>query len=353
MPRKIHFFLWRFRKFHIDLSIFRPWGCGLPRGGRVVHQETVSLSPDLDDPAGPSLFPWVLSRNHKPNFPQRLSPEREGGVDYSRAAALSVAATAPPQLLTGPQHPVRPELVPECLAFDSPRKRRPAAAAFRCRRSSAIAASSAEFRGPSTVWRWSRPPRRLRAEGSRCRWRRPKSGWRRRCKWWGAWEVDAAGGNFQRFSSQPYQLSKRPGCFLITTISMAGTLSGWLALLPWDLIEPILTEALGEEERKYRKSFSLRWSMRQISPFSCCWHVPAAPPSFPWTHSQMREVTLCCIYDPLNQSGRGKPSMCLVESRIKPSSSAARNYLPFIHPSTHPTALCPFISFHPSLWNQD
>lgn len=30
VPRKMHFFLWRFRKFHVDLSIFRPWGCGLP-----------------------------------------------------------------------------------------------------------------------------------------------------------------------------------------------------------------------------------------------------------------------------------------------------------------------------------
>lgn len=104
----------------------------------MVHQESVSLSPDLDDPAGPSLFPWVLSRNHKPNFPQRLSPEREGGVDYSRAAALSVAATAPPQRLTGPRHPVRPELAPECLAVRlrpetaAGSRRVPLPALFRC-----------------------------------------------------------------------------------------------------------------------------------------------------------------------------------------------------------------------------
>ena len=32
VPRKMHFFLWRFRKFHVDLSIFRPPGCGLSRG---------------------------------------------------------------------------------------------------------------------------------------------------------------------------------------------------------------------------------------------------------------------------------------------------------------------------------
>lgn len=70
-----------------------------------MHQETLSLSPGLDDSAGP---PWprsVLSRNHKRDFPLRLSPEREGGVDYTRAVALSVvAATASLSTLTGPRH---------------------------------------------------------------------------------------------------------------------------------------------------------------------------------------------------------------------------------------------------------
>lgn len=42
--------------------------------------------------------------------------------------------------------------------------------------------------------------------------------------------MDAAGGNFLRFSSQPYPLSKRPGCFLSATISMALTFSGQLTL---------------------------------------------------------------------------------------------------------------------------
>lgn len=42
--------------------------------------------------------------------------------------------------------------------------------------------------------------------------------------------MDAAGGNLLRFSSQPHHLSKRPGCFLIATISMALTFSGQLTL---------------------------------------------------------------------------------------------------------------------------
>lgn len=49
----------------------------------MVHQDTLSLSPGTDDPAGRPSSRSVLSRNHKGDFPQTLSPEREGGVDYS------------------------------------------------------------------------------------------------------------------------------------------------------------------------------------------------------------------------------------------------------------------------------
>lgn len=49
--------------------------------GGMAPQEAVSSSPGPEDPAGPPSSRSAFSRNHKRDFPQGLSPEREGGVD--------------------------------------------------------------------------------------------------------------------------------------------------------------------------------------------------------------------------------------------------------------------------------
>lgn len=122
-----------------------------------MHQETLSLSPGLDDSAGP---PWpgsVMSRNHKRDFPLRLSPEREGGVDYSRAAALSVAAAAPPSTLTGPRHPGPSRIRSRVLCRSIPPETAAAPAEFRDsappspRRLSRSAGASARYGGEGGI----------------------------------------------------------------------------------------------------------------------------------------------------------------------------------------------------------
>lgn len=149
----------------------------------MVHQETVSLSPGLDDPAGRPLSRSLLSRNHRHDFPQRLSPEREGGVDYSRRAAPSVAAAAPRSRLTSVGHPGPSRITSRVPHCSTPPETAARTVAFRCRRSSPAAASSVERRDARVVWRRKGHPRGLLAAGAPCRRRRQKSGWRRRCKW--------------------------------------------------------------------------------------------------------------------------------------------------------------------------
>lgn len=100
----------------------------------------------------------------------------EGGVDYSGAATLSV-----PQLpltdpgLLGPS--TNSSRVP--LLFPSSRKQGPAPSAFRCPLFSSSLARSLCV----AIWRRKWSPPLLQTARAWCRYRRPKSGWRRRCEW--------------------------------------------------------------------------------------------------------------------------------------------------------------------------
>lgn len=85
------------------------------------------------------------------NVTFRRDCHRSGKGAWIRAGQLRLLLLPPRRRRRSlvPGAPVRPELAPECLAVRlSPRKRRPAPAAFRARRSPAAAASGAKLRGP-------------------------------------------------------------------------------------------------------------------------------------------------------------------------------------------------------------
>lgn len=110
-----------------------------------------------------------------------------------------------------------------------------------------------------------------------------------------------AGWELLRLSSLPEHLSKRPGCFLVTAARGRRVL--WVSGRPQPLSQGFWGRKSGNTEII---SFSLASRIRQLSRSRRCWHVRAASPSFPRSHSQIRQVTLFCVYDPLNLSSRRK-----------------------------------------------